>query len=147
MFFLRDLSNGEAVLLIWLDLCQFYSEHQSFTYCKQAAKFLRKSMSGDQTSPNPLLDSTHGYCYPVQFPLRGDLFGGLGMQPGERNNYGSVAQFLDLAIERSPDSFPSAAPIQPFHSAVFPKATRDTRPFSFHTLQVHLCNGLNRQRG
>ena len=83
-------------------------------------------MSGDHTSLNPFLDSTYGYGYPVQFPLQGDVraFRQTG-HATERNNYGAVAQFADLVIERSPASFPSATPFQPFYSAVFPRATRD----------------------
>ena len=87
----------------WLDLCRFYSEHQSFANCKQAAKIIRK-MSGDHTSPNPFLDSTYGHGYPVQFPLQGDVraFRQTG-HATERNNYGAVehrAYYLDNQLRR-----------------------------------------------
>lgn len=83
-------------------------------------------MSRDHTSPNPFLDSTYGHGYPVQFPLQGNArpFRQTG-HATKRNNYGAVAQFPDLAIERSPATFPSAAPFQPFYPTVFPRATGD----------------------
>ena len=69
--------------------------------------------------------------HPVQFLLQGDIrpFRQTG-HATERNNYGTVAQFPDLAIERSPASFPSADPFQPFFPSVFSRATRDAKPFS-----------------
>ena len=72
-------------------------------------------MSGDQTSPNPFLDSTG---YPVQFPLRYVRPFRLTGHATERIKYGAVAQLPDLAIERSPASFPSADPFQPFFPSV-----------------------------
>ena len=86
-------------------------------------------MSRDHTSPNPLLDSTYGHGYTVQFPPQGNVrpFWQMGhaTEVTERNNYGAVSQFPGSAIKRSPATFPSAAPFQPFYPAVCPRARGD----------------------
>ena len=79
-------------------------------------------MSRDHNSPIPFVDSTYGHGFPVQFPPLGRPF-----QTGhasERSNYG-VAQFANAAIERCAATFPSAAPFQPFHPAVFQRTPRE----------------------
>ena len=79
-------------------------------------------MSRDHNSPIPFVDSTYGHGFPVQFPPQGRPF-----QTGhasERSNCG-VAQFANAAIERSAATFPSAAPFQPFHPAVFQRTPRE----------------------
>ena len=121
----------------WLNSIQSITVFSRIATRRQ--KFLEEACLGIKLHRIPSLTLlSYGHGYPVQFPLQGDIrpFRQTG-HATERNNYGTVAQFPDLAIKRSPAwPFSTFLPFSIFKSY---EPTRDAKPFSFHTLQVPGC--------